>query len=308
MRNLAVVSIVFCLVLLAGLIGWTGPAKLLSALLDIPPGHVIASLLIVQVQIIASACRWRFTAGRLGHEIDLDVAIREYYVSSALNLVLPGGMAGDAVRAYRSRNEGKGGWKRPAAAVFLERLSGQAAFFLLSCMGLLAWPNFLSARLPDHYSMLFWIVAAMLAFIVLLAVAFRKALLPERFSGLGADLSAVFWEKGAWLIQSGLSILVIGSYIATFLVASDAVGAPLPAIAAFTVIPLCLLTMLIPVGIGGWGTREAAAAALWPLFGFAGADGLAASLLYGLLCLVGAAVPGVIFIGMSLARRRIGRA
>ena len=308
MRNLAVVSIVFCLVLLAVLIGLTGPAKLISALRDTPPAHVIAGFLIVQVQIIASAFRWRFTAGRLGHVIGIDVAIREYYVSSALNLVLPGGMAGDAFRAYRSRNAGKGGWKRPTAAVFLERLSGQAAFFLLSCIGLLAWPIFLSARLPDHYSDLIWIVAGVLAIIVMLAITFRKALLPERLAGYGADLHAVFWHQGAWLVQLGLSLLVIGSYVATFLIASDAVGASLPSIAAFTIIPLCLLTMLIPIGVGGWGTREAAAAALWPLFGFASAEGLAASLLYGLLCLIGAALPGLVFIGVSLARGRVGKA
>jgi len=77
----------------------------------------------------------------------------------------------------------------------------------------------------------------------------------------------------------GLSALIVASYVLTFLLASDAVGATLPPIAAVTVVPLCLLTMLVPIGIGGGGTREAAAAALWPLFGFTGAEGLAASLL-----------------------------
>ncbi len=93
---------------------------------------------------------------------------------------------------------------------------------------------------------------------------------------------------------------MVGTYIMTFLIASDAIGAPLPLIAAVTVIPLCLLTMLIPIGIGGWGTREAAAAALWPLFGFTGAEGLAASLLYGLLSLVGAALPGIVVLVVSI--------
>ncbi len=305
MSKLAVVSAIACLALLVGLIVVTGPEHLAAALSDVPPGLVLLGLLIVQVQIIASACRWRFTARRLGQDIGLGLAIREYYISSALNLVLPGGMAGDAVRAYRSRLEGVGGWKRPAAAVFLERLSGQIAFFGLSFIGLLAWPLFLSERLPDQADVLIWGIGAVLVVGVLIAAVFWAEWLPQRFRAVGADIAAVFWKDRAWLVQGGLSILIVCGYIAVFLIASRAVGAPLPAIAAVTAIPLCLMTMLIPAGIGGWGTREAAAAALWPLFGFTSAEGVAASLLYGVVSLVGAAVPGGVSVAVSFYRGRI---
>ena len=66
-----------------------------------------------------------------------------------------------------------------------------------------------------------------------------------------------------------------------FMAASAAVGAPLPALAAVTAIPLGLLTMLIPATIAGWGARETAAASLWPLIGYTASDGVAASILYG---------------------------
>ena len=101
-------------------------------------------------------------------------------------------------------------------------------------------------------------------------------------------------------MQAGLSALIVASYVLTFLLASDAVGATLPPIAAVTVVPLCLLTMLVPIGIGGWGTREAAATALWPLFGFTGAEGLAASLLYGVFSLAGTALPGLVVLAGSM--------
>jgi glycosyltransferase 2 family protein len=308
LRKLAVMSAFLCLALLAALIWATGTTQLIDALKKVPPGHIIAALAVVQVQIVASAWRWRFTARRLGQEMPLSLAIREYYVSSALNLVLPGGMAGDAVRAYRSRAEGEGGWKRPAAAVFLERLSGQLVFFALVCGGLIAWPLFLGGQLPGNFGVVIWIAAALVIAGLGLGIALRNAWLPARFRSLGPGLAAVFWKDGAWLVQAGLGVLIVGGYIATFMIASDAVGAPLPAIAAFTVIPLCLLTMLIPAGIGGWGTRETAAAALWPLFGYANVDGLAASLVYGLLSLVGAAVPGLVSVAVSLWQGRIGKA
>ncbi|WP_246710158.1 lysylphosphatidylglycerol synthase transmembrane domain-containing protein [Martelella soudanensis] len=307
MHKFAVIPIAACLALLAGLIVVTGPERLAATFSDVPPVLVVMGLALVQVQIIASAWRWRFTAKRLGQGIGLGLAIREYYIGSALNLVLPGGMAGDALRAYRSRMEGTGGWKRPAAAVFLERLSGQLAFFGLCFIGLLAWPVFLSERLPGQADVLIWGASAVLLVCIAGAIAIRTAWLPQRLRGLGPDIAAVFWRDRAWLVQGGLSVFIVSGYIAVFLIASSAVGAPLPAIAAFTAIPLCLMTMLIPAGIGGWGTREAAAAALWPLFGYTSAEGVAASLLYGLLSLAGAAVPGGVSVAISLVRGRIAK-
>ncbi|MEM7718492.1 MAG: UPF0104 family protein, partial [Pseudomonadota bacterium] len=49
----------------------------------------------------------------------------------------------------------------------------------------------------------------------------------------------------------------------------------------------------IPVSISGWGFREGAAAALFPLAGASASDGLASSVAFGLTFLV-VALPGVI--------------
>ena len=308
MRKLAIIPFAVCLALLAALIMVTTPARVIAALKDVSPGHILAAFIAVQFQIIASAYRWRFTAQRMGHEFSLSLAIREYYVSSVLNLLLPGGMAGDALRAYRSRTTQSGGWKRPAAAVFLERLSGQLVFFSLSFVSLLAWPAFLGERLPANFGIIDWLLPILLTVGLGLGFTMRGRKLPQSFREIGPDLAAVFWRRGAWLVQAGLSTLIIGGYVVTFLIASHAVGAPLPAIAAVTVIPLCLMTMLIPISVGGWGTREAAAAALWPLFGFTSAQGLAASLTYGLFSLIGAAIPGLVFVAIAFYKRRPGRA
>lgn len=287
------------MLLIAGVLLAVDPAGVMRALQKVPPGHVLAAFALVQLQVVLSALRWRFTAQRLGHSIPVWLAIREYYLGTVLNQILPGGIIGDAARVYRVQEEGAGGWKRAATAVALERLSGQLAFFLLTCCGLVAWVFLLPEQLPLAASQLFWGVAAVVSVLAIALAIFARPLW-TRFGHFAPDLAAVFWTRGAAGIQLGLSSLVVGTYIMTFLIASDAIGAPLPMIAAVTVIPLCLLTMLIPIGIGGWGTREAAAAALWPLFGFTGAEGLAASLLYGLLSLVGAALPGIVVLVLSI--------
>lgn len=299
MRKLKAFTIAAGLLLLAVLLFAVNPVSVIEALGRVPPGHILAAVLVVQVQIVLSALRWRFTAARLGHPISVRIAVREYYLGGVLNQILPGGIAGDAARVYRSRQENLGGWKRAATAVVLERLSGQIAFFLLTCLGLIAWPILMPDRLPISLSPAIWTVTA--AVVALgAAVAWFGAPLKARLGPFGPDIHAAFWKDGAMGVQASLSALIVASYVLTFLLASDAVGATLPPIAAVTVVPLCLLTMLVPIGIGGWGTREAAAAALWPLFGFTGAEGLAASLLYGVFTLAGTALPGLLVLTGSL--------
>lgn len=308
MLKFGVVALAAGLIVLALIFNAVDPRHVLEALRQVPPEAVCAALVLVQVQIVLSAIRWRFTANRLGHHIPLPRAIREYYLSSALNLVLPGGVSGDALRAYRSRTGAASGWKRPATAVLLERISGQAVFLLLTGCGLIAWPLLLSGRLPDTVSGLLWGLVLVVAGLAVGALIVARTRLSARLAALKPEMEAVFWRDGAFAVQVGLSVVITAGYVATFLIASAAVGAPLPAIAALTAVPLCLLTMLIPAGIGGWGTRELAAAALWPVFGFSAAQGLSASLLYGTLSLVGAALPGLCFGAWAMVRGHFTRA
>jgi uncharacterized membrane protein YbhN (UPF0104 family) len=121
------------------------------------------------------------------------------------------------------------------------------------------------------------------------------------------DVTDVFLRDRALLVQSGTSLLIVSTYVATFFIASDAVGAPLPWEAALTIVPLCLIAMLIPAGFGGWGTREAAAMALWPIMGASAAEGLAASIIYGGLSLAGA-LPGLALLSLEAIKARPRRA
>jgi uncharacterized membrane protein YbhN (UPF0104 family) len=303
LRFLAPIALI---ALLAFLLSRTDLTALRDAFSQISALHVIAGLALVQMQIIVSALRWRFTASRLGEPFPASVAISEYYVASLLNQSLPGGVAGDAVRAYRMRNAGVGGWKGPAKAVVFERLSGQAAFFVLALSGLFAWPLVLGGEDAGRQALLL-----VLGFVLFAAAVGAAVFIVRRryegFSRIGDDLSRVFIRRGALPVQGSLSLVIVGSYVATFFLASHAVGASLPWIAAFTIIPLCLIAMLIPAGFGGWGTREAAAMALWPLLGATDSQGLAASIVYGGLSLAGA-LPGLAILSIEAIRGKPRRA
>jgi glycosyltransferase 2 family protein len=266
---------------------------------------VAVGLVLVQLQVVLSALRWRTTAQRLGQPLGIGRAVSEYYLASLLNLSLPGGISGDAVRAARAAGTAAndvGGKPAAIRAVVLERLAGQVALMAVALPGLAFWPVLLSGALPVSA---WWAVGALaalfasLAALTYLLARFGPARIRPWFAGLKPDMRTAWLADGAWLLQGSLSLVIAGLYIAAFAVSSAAIGATLPAAAWLTVIPLTLLTMLLPVSVGGFGLREGAAAALWPLVGLTAADGLAASILYGLISLAGV-LPGVVI----LLRRR----
>lgn len=278
---------------------------------------LLAGLLLVQVQIILSAQRWRFTAHRLGHEISQRLAVGEYYLASLLNLVLPGGVSGDVLRAARlARAPDNGSVKATTIvrAVVLERLAGQIAFFLIALFGFVGWSFVLGSERPDGLGRVAIVALAVFALVVITPALLAKAA-PQSvrhwFENITPDIEKAWFAGTAWITQGILSLSIAALYVAVFALCSAAVGAPLSLLSSLTLVPAVLLTMLVPASIGGFGMREGAAAALWPVVGYTAADGLAAALLYGMICIVGA-LPGLWwFVSPRLRRaahrcRRIG--
>lgn len=265
---------------------------------DIAP--ILGGLLVMQVQIVLSAYRWRYTAERLGQKLGAGHAVREYYLTTLVNQIVPGGMAGDAVRAARNRvtdEDGRARWGVAVRAIFLERLAGQTAFILVTATGLLAWPFLVGRAVPDAsgdllLGVLGVILGVGLLFVALATVGPRR--LRHFARSLGPDMRRAYFSGTAWLVQGLVSLGLVATYVGVFALAALAIGAPVPWYGLVTVMPLAILTMLVPVSVGGWGLREAAAAALWPLIGLASSAGVASAILYGLISL-GGALPGTLF-------------
>jgi uncharacterized membrane protein YbhN (UPF0104 family) len=307
MRLLKSIGFIATMALLVAVIWRSDPQRIAAHLSSASLAHVIAGLILVQVQIVLSALRWRFTAARLGQSLDRGRAIGEYYLGTLLNQLLPGGVAGDTLRAFRNRAGIQGGWKVPAQAVILERVAGQGIFFLIAIFGVLIWPLLDGGMIPENLRAPFqgfalFVAAGVSAVLIVFRYPPRK--IQPCMKRLQTAFAQVFLQDRAWLLQAVFSITIVGSYIGMFMVASAAVGAPLPALAAVTVIPLGLLTMLIPATIAGWGARETAAASLWPLFGYTASDGIAASILYGLMALVGAAPGVIVVVATAIGQKR----
>lgn len=276
----------------------------LHLLVRADPLWLAAAALALTAQTVLSAMRWRLTARQLGQTIPLTRAIGEYYLAQVVNQSLPGGVVGDAGRAVRARHQA--GLRRAGAAVAIERLAGQVALFLVLAAGALT-----VTLMPGGLTLPSWVmglIGALLsgALIAMLAIG-GAGQLPGRAGTAARDLRGALrvtlLAPGALPRQVALNLAITGANLAAFAFCAAATGTMMSPVETAVLVPLILLTMILPLTVSGWGLREGAAAGLFPLIGASAQAGLAASLAFGLMFLA-STLPGLLVL---LARRRVNR-
>lgn len=233
------------------------------------------------------ARRWQLTAHALGFALGYRRAVSEYYIAQLLNLLLPGAVAGDAARAVRLRKQGD--LKRAAQTVLIERLIGQTSIFIMMFIGFTA-ALLVPAGAP--WPSVTWAWLGLFAVIAIGAVLYARR--GGRFSAFLATALRLMRRPQQIVLSALIAILISVAFYAC----ARATGTVLPVAALFTLIPLLLTAMLIPFSVGGWGWREGAAAALFPLVGAQPSAGVAAGIAYGAMMLV-AALPAAFIMFLS---------
>ncbi|WP_053004678.1 lysylphosphatidylglycerol synthase domain-containing protein [Kocuria sp. SM24M-10] len=271
---LAVAQAVAGLVLLAVLFRTLGTDSARSAVGVLSPLTVVLALLAGLVATAAQAQRWRLVARGRGARFGLREALGECWAAGLVNLLLPGGVTGDAVRVLRRRRRGDT-WPGAGGSVVGERLAGTSVLLAAGVVPALAVGP--------------WVAAAFGAGALAVgAVAWRAT------SGSPARDRAAVWS---------LSVLAWACYQGLFLLAAlrTAPQAPLPDLWGTTV--LGLAGMSVPVGVGGWGPREGITTLAAMAHGLPAGTGFAISLGYGLLALI-SALPGAVVLARWLLPRR----
>lgn len=270
---------------LALVLGLVDVAEIVARLRRLEPQWIIAAVALSVLQVAVSAWRWQFTARRLGIALPLGRALGEYYLATFLNQVLPGGVTGDAARAWRHgrATENLG----PAVrAVMIERASGQLVMLATALLAVWWFPDVRAQLSP------LWVGLGLAVTGVLVALLLLRRR-PGMVTAFRADLWQALLAPRALPFQLLTSLLVVASYIGVFWLGARAIGAAGDPAVLLPLIPLVLLAMLIPLSISGWGFREGAAALLWPLAGLPASEGVAVSLVYGGLVLL-ASLPGAL--------------
>ena len=252
--------------------------------------------------MVVLAWRWSFTARRLGVDLPFLVAWREYYLSIFLNQVLPGGIAGDVTRAWRqarSRDHLREASGPAVRAVVFERLSAQVVMTTVAVLSLLFLPVTVGRNSGSVM-----VGAGLLSAGIVVAVfvwVHRQSSVGSLTGRVIAEVGAAHLSPSAFTAQLISAIIVVSTYLITYLVAAKAVGVETPPLVLLPLVGPVLMSMLIPVTVAGWGLREGVAAILWGAVGLAVGDGVVVSVAYGLLVLLGS-LPGAGLLLASVGR------
>jgi hypothetical protein len=115
-------------------------------------------------------------------------------------------------------------------------------------------------------------------------------------------LAADVWPK---LLLT--SLLVVAGHTATFVIAARVAGCTAPLGELVALLMVVQTATVIPLGIGGWGLREGAAAWAFAAAGLGAATGIKVTTLYAVLMLA-AVAPGAGLLLRDSVRRRRGPA
>lgn len=272
----ALLSVVVSCAIIGWLLLTMGVEPFLAALRSLSPLSAGAALIAGLAATVIQAQRWRIVSRGFGMNLGLTEAVAQCWQASFLNSVLPGGLAGDALRAVEQRGGVGGTWRGSVGSVVGERIV--ATVITLAAAAVVLLPREL------------WLGAAVTAVTLVVAVFAWFAI---RGISWASRVRVVALSCAGWVVFAGLFAVAV--------FAGERSGPPAtsPAevtIAAGDIVGLAALTlagMSIPVSLGGWGPREGAAAFGFVLFGYSAAQGVAVAVSYGILALVSAS-PGAI--------------
>lgn len=292
-----------------GLLIWKlGTTAFLDGLRVIDGGTLLVAFLIGVTTTVFSAWRWCLVARGVGLRLPIGAAIADYYKALFLNAALPGGVLGDVDRAVRHGKE-NADVGRGVRAVVLERTAGQIVLFAVGIVVLATVPSPILSVLEAHGAAAATTAAAVLAAGAIVVLGTRRLRAGTSRIARGArtglaEIRTGLLSRRNWPGIVLASSIVLAGHLATFVVAARAAGSTASVPRLIPLMLLALLSMTLPLSVGGWGPREGVTAWAFAAAGMSATQGLTIAVVYGVFAFV-AALPGaVVLIARFLAKHR----
>ncbi len=250
--------------------------------------------------VFLRAFRWRALLSDRGLRVPVSVLTRLYFVGQFFNTFLPTGFGGDVMRAVELARYGVSK-AESVSTVFLDRLSGLMAFFLMTLVAL----PFAGSLIPPSIMLL---LVAFGAFgIVVTWLMFERRWTTPLIDGLFARLSFPFKAQVVRLYESmranspraTLEAMLIGFLFNLLLIGinftiSRAFGLNLAIGYFFLFVPIISTLLLLPVGVNGLGVREWSYVVLFAGAGVSNETATAMSLSFWAITVVTGLIGGVL--------------
>lgn len=269
-----------------------------------PAGTIFLGVFFGLLVMLASGIRWRLISGYLRVPLPTYFAVLSYMESICFNLILPGSMAGDAMRIAKV-TKSRGYLRRNLAAVLFDR-AANLGILLVLCFpaGLLMWgvPGMENLMLV----IVFLVALSMIAFCALVFSSrlrsFRRYRLIRELVYLSMMSQRLIRVRSRVIWIGLLSFCAQGLAIAMLACATEAVGIDQLSLTELTVATfLALLAAALPFTIAGFGLREGALIWTLEIYGVDSTRALAAAVVFTTLLLL-QVFPGLIIWVLGIAK------
>lgn len=209
--------------------------EVLAILQKANPYYLLLAAIFLVISKIIASYRLNLYFHQLNVRLTQQSNLKLYLLGMFYNLFLPGGIGGDAYKGYVIQKKFPVTTKRVVSALFLDRLSGLLLIFLYSCL--------FAILLNNEYLAKYRIAI----FILALASILVFWLLNKKWF---TSLQRVFWKS------CGYSALVQGTQLVSVLYILKAFAISAQTIAYLFIFMLSSIVSVVPLTIGGIGSRE----------------------------------------------------
>lgn len=226
--------------------------------------------------------RWKLLLDRIvTGSVSYLYLVRTYTIAQFFNLLMPGSIGGDVVRATSAAASYNISRKTSFTVVISERLFGLAAIAVMVATGLLIYPMFAKDIGLDEYLAFAAVAGAIIAFFVAKRLACRSSMIP-----MSVALALLLISVTAQLADV-LITLFLARYFELEIGFTE----------LLIVIPVVYFVTILPISLGGLGVREGAMVALLASFDVGETTAIIIALSLYLTKFIVGLIGGLIYLG-----------
>lgn len=263
--------------------------RLIDLLSGIKQGLLLLAPILLLIGFLFSATRWHYLLASLKIRQKIKELYIYYLMGVFYSIFLPGIIGGDIIRIGFCARETKSSIGIITTSVFVERVCGVIALFVMGSLVIFSLPSEFLADLG--YSIVKALPAVTALCLILMVTVFiigRKFheswLIEEKRSGWVKKLLQILNLVICLPYTTVLSLFVFSALfqaadiLASFAIAK-ALNIAVPLNLFFVIIPIVYICTLLPVSIGGLGVREGILVYLLAKMGVLSSDAVALSFL-----------------------------
>ncbi|MEM9204759.1 MAG: lysylphosphatidylglycerol synthase transmembrane domain-containing protein [Pseudomonadota bacterium] len=277
-----------------------GRVDVFGALAKIKDGnfrYLALGTAILALQPIVGAFRWSAVLYALHNQFYTSKVLRWNYVGVFFGQALPAMVGADAIRIWLAGRD-EVGWHDSIVSVLIDRIAMLIILAVLLLFGLPQIGDMLSVPWAGWLVPLFLVggIAGVVAlfFVNHIPEHLDKHRLVRAVRYLSEGTRRLVLQPMALALTTVLCILSYLGLMASVYLYTQAFGASSDPLHVLVLLPPVLLASMLPVSLGGWGTRELAMVAALGLVGISADTALLTSVWLGISSIL-IALPGMVF-------------